>query len=144
MTTALLLPAIPLTRSMPLAGFLRIELKENTSVSGIKPLADGGDAYLFRNPNHADEYYLIENRQQKGWDAALAGSGIMINHIDYNLKAWNYNIPNSMMAGVNDHERMTFVPADNVKSEKSEEYDALALRQQEPPGKQHHSSLHIL
>ena len=48
----------------------------------------------------------------------------MINHIDYNLKAWNYNIPNSMMAGVNDHERMTFVPADNVKSEKSEEYDA--------------------
>ena len=101
-----------------------IELKENTSVSGIKPLADGGDAYIFRNPNHADEYYLIENRQQKGWDAALAGSGIMINHIDYNLKAWNYNIPNSMKAGVNDHERMTFVPADNVKSEKSEEYDA--------------------
>ena len=101
-----------------------IELKENTSVSGIKPLADGGDAYIFRNPNHADEYYLIENRQQKGWDAALAGSGIMINHIDYNLKAWNYNIPNSMMAGVNDHERMTFVPADNVKSEKTEEYDA--------------------
>lgn len=101
-----------------------IELKENTSVSGIKPLADGGDAYIFRNPNHADEYYLIENRQKKGWDAALAGSGIMINHIDYNLKAWNYNIPNSMMAGVNDHERMTFVPADNVKSEKTEEYDA--------------------
>ena len=67
---------------------------------------------------------MIENRQQKGWDAGLAGSGIIINHIDYNLKAWNYNIPNSMMAGVNDHERMTFVPADNVKSEKSEEYDA--------------------
>lgn len=100
-----------------------IELKENTSVSGIKPLADGGDAYIFKNPNNSDEYYLIENRQQKGWDAGLAGSGIIINHIDYNLKAWNYNIPNSMMAGINDHERITLIPADNIKSDKNEEND---------------------
>ena len=100
-----------------------IELKENTSVSGIKPLADGGDAYIFKNPNNSDEYYLIENRQQKGWDAGLAGSGIIINHIDYNLKAWNYNIPNSMMAGINDHERISLIPADNIKSNKNEEND---------------------
>ena len=100
-----------------------IELKENTSVSGIKPLADDGDAYIFKNPNNSDEYYLIENRQQKGWDAGLAGSGIIINHIDYNLKAWNYNIPNSMMAGINDHERISLIPADNIKSNKNEEND---------------------
>ena len=100
-----------------------IELKENTSVSGMKPLAEGGDAYIFKNPNNSDEYYLIENRQKKGWDAGLAGSGIIINHIDYNLKAWNYNIPNSRMAGVNDHERITLIPADNVKSDKNEEND---------------------
>lgn len=100
-----------------------IELKENTSVSGMKPLAEGGDAYIFKNPNNSDEYYLIENRQKKGWDAGLAGSGIIINHIDYNLKAWNYNIPNSKMAGVNDHERITLIPADNVKSDKNEEND---------------------
>lgn len=100
-----------------------IELKENTSVSGMKPLAEGGDAYIFKNPNNSDEYYLIENRQKKGWDAGLAGSGIIINHIDYDLKAWNYNIPNSMMAGINDHERITLIPADNVKSDKNEEND---------------------
>lgn len=100
-----------------------IELKENTSVSGMKPLAEGGDAYIFKNPNNSDEYYLIENRQKKGWDAELAGSGIIINHIDYDLKAWNYNIPNSKMAGVNDHERITLIPADNVKSDKNEEND---------------------
>lgn len=100
-----------------------IELKENTSVSGMKPLAEGGDAYIFKNPNNSDEYYLIENRQKKGWDAGLAGSGIIINHIDYNLKAWNYNIPNSMMSGINDHERITLIPADNVKSDKNEEND---------------------
>lgn len=100
-----------------------IELKENTSVSGMKPLAEGGDAYIFKNPNNSDEYYLIENRQKKGWDAGLAGSGIIINHIDYNLKAWNYNIPNSKMAGINDHERITLIPADNVKSDKNEEND---------------------
>lgn len=100
-----------------------IELKENTSVSGMKPLAEGGDAYIFKNPNNSDEYYLIENRQKKGWDAELAGSGIIINHIDYDLKAWNYNIPNSKMVGVNDHERITLIPADNVKSDKNEEND---------------------
>lgn len=100
-----------------------IELKENTSVSGMKPLAEGGDAYIFKNPNNSDEYYLIENRQKKGWDAELAGSGIIINHIDYDLKAWNYNIPNSKMAGVNDHERITLIPADNLKSDKDEEND---------------------
>lgn len=100
-----------------------IELKENTSVSGMKPLAEGGDAYIFKNPNNSDEYYLIENRQKKGWDAGLAGSGIIINHIDYNLKAWNYNIPNSIMAGINDHERITLIPADNMKSDKNEEND---------------------
>lgn len=100
-----------------------IELKENTSVSGMKPLAEGGDAYIFKNPNNSDEYYLIENRQKKGWDAGLAGSGIIINHIDYNLKAWNYNIPNSIMSGINDHERITLIPADNIKSDKNEEND---------------------
>ena len=100
-----------------------IELKENTSVSGMKPLAEGGDAYIFKNPNNSDEYYLIENRQKKGWDAGLAGSGIIINHIDYDLKAWNYNIPNSMMSGINDHERITLIPADNIKSDKNEEND---------------------
>lgn len=100
-----------------------IELKENTSVSGMKPLAEGGDAYIFKNPNNSDEYYLIENRQKKGWDAELAGSGIIINHIDYNLKAWNYNVPNSMVTGVNDHERITLIPADNIKSDKNEEND---------------------
>lgn len=100
-----------------------IELKENTSISGMKPLAEGGDAYIFKNPNNSDEYYLIENRQKKGWDAGLAGSGIIINHIDYNLKAWNYNIPNSMMSGINDHERITLIPADNIKSDKNEEND---------------------
>lgn len=100
-----------------------IELKENTSVSDMKPLAEGGDAYIFKNPNNSDEYYLIENRQKKGWDAGLAGSGIIINHIDYNLKAWNYNTPNSMTSGINDHERITLIPADNIKSDKNEEND---------------------
>ena len=100
-----------------------IELKENMEVTGLKPIADGGNAYIFKNPGNSNEYYLIENRQKKGWDAALAGSGIIVNHIDYNLIAWNYNAPNSIVSGVNDHERITIVPADNVKSEKTEEND---------------------
>ena len=40
------------------------------------------------------EYFLIENRQAKGWDAnadALIAPGLLVAHISFDLSAWNYN-----------------------------------------------------
>lgn len=106
------------------AGWIEpIELKDKMSVTGMKPLADGGDAYIFRNPGNSNEYYLLENRQQKGWDAALNGSGIMVNHIDFNQTVWDYNAPNTVVSGINNHERITYIPADNSKDKDTEEND---------------------
>ena len=39
---------------------------------------DKNSVYKFTNPNNAKEYYLIENRQQKGSDALLPSHGIFI------------------------------------------------------------------
>ena len=65
-----------------------IELKENSTISNMPALADEGTAYLIRNDGFENEYYMVENRQQKGWDEGLPGSGIAIFHIDFDPSLW--------------------------------------------------------
>ena len=65
-----------------------IELKENSTISNIPALADEGTAYLIRNDGFENEYYMVENRQKKGWDEGLPGSGIAIFHIDFDPSLW--------------------------------------------------------
>lgn len=106
------------------AGWVKpIDLYQSTSVSGLKTTAQGGDVYRFVNPGNANEYYIIENRQKTGWDAHVGSSGILINHIDYNSSLWYLNYVNTPKGG-NDHERITIVPADGVKSKTTEYGDA--------------------
>lgn len=70
------------------------ELTEATTVTNMLPLGsadvlvDEPQAYLVRNDGWTDEYYIIENRQQQGWDSALPGSGIAIFHIDFDSDIW--------------------------------------------------------
>ncbi len=99
------------------------DLTDDATVTGLKSTAQGGGAYRFTNPGNSNEYYLIENRQQTGWDRYIAGSGIIVNHIDYNAKYWSYNCVNTPSNG-NDHARITIIPADNVLSSNSEYGDA--------------------
>lgn len=42
-----------------------------------------------------NEYFTLENRQQKGWDAYQPGRGLMIMHITYEPSAWNNNYVNA-------------------------------------------------
>ncbi len=102
------------------------DLYRDTSVSGLKTTAAGGDVYRFVNPGNSNEYYLIENRQRTGWDKYIAASGIIINHIDYDYTIWAYNSPNTPRSSypTNDHERITIIPADNTKSKTTESGDA--------------------
>ena len=41
------------------------------------------------------EFYLLENRQKKGWDAYLPGHGMLIWHVDYNATTWTQNTVNN-------------------------------------------------
>ena len=101
-----------------------IVLDSDCEVKDMKSLNEGGNAYIFHNPKWEDEYYLIENRQQTGWDATIASTGIIINHIDYSPEVWANNCPNTIVSGVNDHERVVIIPADNNRSSSSEAGDA--------------------
>jgi len=91
-----------------------IELLRDTVVEGMKPLSEGGEAYIIRNDANENEYYLLENRQPVGWDAALLGRGLLILHVDYDRSVWQNNIVNTTYYPTyNDHQRCTIFHADN-------------------------------
>ena len=85
------------------------ELTGSASVTGMRPVADGGGSYIVRNPANADEYYLLENRQRTGWDYGLPGEGLVIAHVDYHRELWSDNLVNTQ----SDHFRYDLVHADN-------------------------------
>ena len=64
------------------------ELTTATTITNMSALNDVPQAYLIRNDGHQDEYYIVENRQQEGWDSALPSSGIIVVHIDYDATIW--------------------------------------------------------
>ena len=72
-----------------------IELTEPTTITDMKCVSDGGETYIIRNPGNHDEFYLIENRQQKGWDYGSPGNGLLIFHVDFDDQAWIYNNVNN-------------------------------------------------
>lgn len=60
----------------------------------LPTLPDSNKAYIV--PTEKDtEYFLIENRQKKGWDRYIPGHGIIVWHIDYNMEVFDNNIVNN-------------------------------------------------
>lgn len=83
---------------------------EDVRVDSLLPLNDGGAAYVIPNEGHRDEYFVLENRARRGFDAELPGEGMLITHIDYDGTAWENNSVNTGDA------HLTIVPADNEKT----------------------------
>lgn len=74
----------------------------------LENIAETNQAYLLPSAKH-DEFYLLENRQQTGWDAGIKGSGLMITHVDFLQDAWDNNTLNNTAS----HRRYYLVCADN-------------------------------
>lgn len=87
-----------------------IVLKDPASVKAMKSTQDYGRPFIIYNDKHKDEFFTLENREQKGWDAALYGGGMMITHVDYDQSVWGVNHVN---ASASDHQRCTIFHADN-------------------------------
>lgn len=97
-----------------LMGWLEpIELTEDIHIDGMPQLAEQPVAYLIRNDGHADEYYVVENRQQTGWDQPLTGSGLVVFHVDYDESIWTGV---TEMANSSKRKRYTIFPANNKTS----------------------------
>lgn len=110
-----------------------IELNADTTITEMKPLADMGQTYIVYNKGNRNEYYILENRQRKGFDAALPGEGMLIAHIDYNEDIWAWNVVNSTngeyyvgdnynTSYINDHQRITVFHSGNEPMDKETAY----------------------
>lgn len=92
------------------AGWLTpTELNSMTRIENMSPLADSPEAYILYNENNKNEYYLLENRQLKGFDAGLYGHGLLVLHVDYDKDVWGSNSVNISES----RQRLTIIPADN-------------------------------
>lgn len=79
-----------------------ISMGHVTDKNGIR------EVYMIKT-NLENEYYILENRQQKGWDEFLPGHGMLVWHIDYNETVWTGNVVNNSPS----HQYVDIVEADN-------------------------------
>lgn len=105
-------------------GYLKPVLLTDSQNVVINPLNISNNSYVITqndvfNQNPEDpqpsEFFLLENRQKTGWDSYLPGHGMLIYRINYDLTAWQYNIPN------NDKDKMgvDIIEADGIASSSS-------------------------
>lgn len=72
----------------------------------------GNNGYII-NTGNTNEYFILENRQNTGWDKYLPGHGMLIWHIDYDETAWSRNVVNN----TNKHQRVDIEEADNTHTD---------------------------
>lgn len=90
-------------------GWRDLVVLEESGEYSMKALTQGGIGYKVINEANPDEYYILENRKQEGWDTGIFNSGMLVVHVDYLKSAWDSNNINTV-AG---HPRYTIIPADN-------------------------------
>src|SRR5574344_1221727 len=86
-----------------------LTLTEPTTIDGLQPMSEGGEAYCIDNDGNTNEFYLLENRTKSGWDTHIPGSGLVITHYDYDETAWYNNTVNNTAS----HQRAVIIPACN-------------------------------
>ena len=91
-------------------GWLRPDTLRNDPQNDVmlEHIATSNKAIILTTSNK-DEFYLLENRQQEGWDKYIPSSGLMITHLDFDYFSWAMNVANTD----NNHKRFYLVCADN-------------------------------
>lgn len=73
-----------------------IEFIDPATVKDMKSVSDYGRPFIMYNYKNTNEYFLLENRQNTGWDKGLYGSnGLLIVHVNYVPSRWANNSVNS-------------------------------------------------
>ena len=88
-------PNFSATEKMLMGWLTPTELTEATTVTGMKPVSEGGEVFIIRSSGNDSEFYMLENRQRTGWDYGIPGQGLVIFHVDYDREMWSNNYVNS-------------------------------------------------
>lgn len=90
-----------------------------TDKVSIRHIGESNEAYIIHTEN-PNEYFILENRQQRGWDEFLPHHGMLVWHIDFNQRVWDNNTVN-----VNPrHQYIDLVEADGIPSNWTRDGDA--------------------
>lgn len=118
-------------------GWMNIETLSEEGQLQLTPIQEGGKAYRIVNDNATNEYYIIENIQERGWyDAksngkSIKGHGMLVYHVDYNKSYFTLGQkPNE----TKNHPRMTVVAADGLLLSSTNCNDSTRLYYQEMNG----------
>ena len=95
-----------------ICGWLTLtELSETSTITDMPSLEERSAAYVIYNDAYPQEYYILENRQQKGWDYYVPGNGLLVTHVcDYN---------GTLQPNTSWRTQVDLVPADNRKYQDS-------------------------
>lgn len=93
------------------------EITEPLSAN-LKPI-DENMAGIIRTGKDT-EFFLIENRQQTGWDKYIPGHGMLVWHVDYNGDIWKRNVVNNTAS----HQYVDIEEADGTESDYSRSGDS--------------------
>ena len=96
-----------------------IAIQPTDTVVQLPHIMDSNMAYIMRVGRNSDEYFLLENRQQKGWDEYIPGHGMLVWHVDYNASVWNMNTVNNDP----NHQYVDIEEADDIQSESTQDGD---------------------
>lgn len=94
-----------------------IELDAPATVKDMKSVSDYGRPFIMYNYKNTNEYFLLENRQNTGWDEGLYGcNGLLITHVNYVPSRWINNTVNVITGtGNNRMQCCTVVNADGSR-----------------------------
>lgn len=92
---------------------------DDPAINTLPCLADEAKAYRVRVSDN--EWYVLENRQQRGWDEYIPGHGLLTWHIDYDAQAWERNTVNADAS----HQRIDIVEVDGVGNEATRDGDVM-------------------
>ena len=70
------------------------EIDEKRPGYTMQPLNTSNTGYWLPSPN-GNEIFMIENRQQTGWDTYLPGHGMLITRVEYYHSRWSSNTINA-------------------------------------------------
>lgn len=99
-------------------GWLKlVELKTPDDIM-LAPISDNVGYRI--STGDTNEYFVFENRQQKGWDQYLPGHGMLVWHIDYDQYRWEKNVVNTDSR----HQYVDIEEADGIQTSETISGDA--------------------
>lgn len=91
-------------------GWLTPSILDGTATNlRLEEIGSNQAAMIPVTPN-GKEYFLLENRQQTGWDTYLPGHGMLVWHVDYDDSVWIANSPNNDP----NHQRVDIIEAGGI------------------------------